>query len=219
VRSRHLAAVAVLASALSPAAARAADWEVVTTSSDQFSPSNLAIEAGDKVTFRNTGGQHNVKFEDGRFEQPSEPSILPWRVSRGFGTSGNFPYYCEEHGGPGGVGMSGVIVVAPPGTFKDTQDPVVSSARFRPRRRHKVSISFSVSEGGRATVTLERRVKDKFRPTRSIVRNVGAGVTRLTVAKNRRGHPLRPGRYRGSVSVRDVAGNISIVRRDRFTLD
>jgi plastocyanin len=203
---------------LFPAAASAASWEVVTTSRDEFSPSSLAIEAGDTVAFRNTGGEHNVKFEDGSFEQPSQPSLLPWRVSRTFGAPGRFAYYCENHGGPGGVGMSGVIVVAPPGTFQDTQDPVVTSARFRPRRGHKVAVAFSVSEGGRATVTLERRVKDKFRPTRSIVRNVNAGVTRLTIARNRRGHTLRAGRYRGSVSVRDAAGNVSIVRRARFTL-
>jgi plastocyanin len=218
VRIRRAATSILLASTLWPAAARAADWEVVTTSGDQFSPPDLTIEAGDTVTFRNTGGEHNVKFEDGSFERPSEPSLLPWRVSRGFGVPGRFPYYCERHGGPGGVGMSGAIVVAPQGTFQDTQDPVVTSARFRSRRGHKIVVAFSASEAGRATVTLERRVKDKFRPSRSIVRNVGPGITRLTISRNRRGHRLRPGRYRGSVSVRDGAGNVSVVRRSRFTL-
>lgn len=30
-----------------------------------------------------------------------------------FTSAGTFPYHCQVHGGPGGVGMSGRIVVVP----------------------------------------------------------------------------------------------------------
>jgi hypothetical protein len=32
--------------------------------------------------------------------------------SRAFPQSGTFPYYCRFHGGPGGAGMAGVVVVS-----------------------------------------------------------------------------------------------------------
>jgi plastocyanin len=30
-----------------------------------------------------------------------------------FDEPGTYPYYCDNHGGPGGEGMSGVIIVVP----------------------------------------------------------------------------------------------------------
>jgi hypothetical protein len=63
------------------------------------------------VTWVNQGGDHNVRFDDGSFEQPSAPSGSAWTVARRFDTPGSFRYFCEEHGGPGGVGMSGTVSV------------------------------------------------------------------------------------------------------------
>ena len=30
-----------------------------------------------------------------------------------FTVDGNFPYYCQVHGGPGGLGMSGIVSAGP----------------------------------------------------------------------------------------------------------
>ncbi len=94
--------------------ASAADQSVTATPSDEFSPPAVEIDVGDTVTWNNGGGFHNVKFDDGSFEQPSSPSATPWTVQRTFDTPGTFRYYCEEHGGPGGAGMAGTVSVRDP---------------------------------------------------------------------------------------------------------
>jgi plastocyanin len=91
-----------------------------------FSPAVVTIQAGDSVRFTNAGGFHNVTADDGSFRCADgcdgegghgAPSGNPWSVTRSFTQPGTYLYHCEEHGGPGGVGMSGrVIVQAAPGT-------------------------------------------------------------------------------------------------------
>jgi plastocyanin len=89
-------------------------------SSFQFTPSRLEIEAGDRVIWRNAEGFHNVQADDGSFRcaegcdregGDGDPSAALWTVTRTFGSAGTVPYFCEVHGGPGGTGMAGVIVV------------------------------------------------------------------------------------------------------------
>ncbi|HEV7517993.1 MAG TPA: plastocyanin/azurin family copper-binding protein, partial [Thermoanaerobaculia bacterium] len=91
-----------------------------------FTPAVVTIQAGDSVRFTNVGGFHNVRADDGSFRcsdgcqgegSSGAPSGNPWSVTRAFTQPGTYLYHCEEHGGPGGVGMSGrVIVQAAPGT-------------------------------------------------------------------------------------------------------
>ena len=64
--------------------ARAADQTVTATSSNQFSPANVTVSPGETVTWTNAGGLHNVKFDDGSFEQPADPSFPNWTVSGTF---------------------------------------------------------------------------------------------------------------------------------------
>ena len=105
--------VAFLASA---APAPAANQNVTATPVNTFSPKHVAVNvspggAGDSVTWTNSGGTHNVRFENNSFTQPSPPSSSSWMVSRFFTTVGTFRYYCEVHGAPGGIGMSGTVAV------------------------------------------------------------------------------------------------------------
>jgi plastocyanin len=100
--------VALLAAA-SPAVA--ANQTVSATSSLQFTPKNVEVNVGDTVTWNNTGGLHNVHFDDGSYIMPPSPSTAAWSVSRTFSGAGSFRYYCEVHGGPGGTGMSGTVTV------------------------------------------------------------------------------------------------------------
>ena len=94
----------------------------VMTNGLTFVPDDLTILAGDVVNFINVAGFHNVRADDDRFEcsegclgsgtnLTSEPSSVLWDVFVSFNNVGDVPYYCEQHGGVGGVGMSGVIRV------------------------------------------------------------------------------------------------------------
>ena len=77
---------------------------------DSFSPSQITVQAGSEVTWSTEGqNPHTVTADDGSFGsgtlQPGET------FSTSFDAAGSFAYYCEFHGGPGGTGMSGVVLV------------------------------------------------------------------------------------------------------------
>ncbi|MDY7092008.1 MAG: Calx-beta domain-containing protein [Acidobacteriota bacterium] len=110
IGSRLLCSFALLFSSLLVAAdAQAADVEI-NVSSNLFNPPMVVINPGDTVTWTNVQGTHNVNADDGSFRS-GDPSPAPWTFSFTFNTPGSFPYHCEVHGGPGGEGMSGLVVV------------------------------------------------------------------------------------------------------------
>lgn len=74
-----------------------------------YSPRFLTIAPGDTVVWTNMGGAHNVSADNGAFR--NEVSSSAWTLSHTFTTPGEFRYFCEPHGGPDGVGMSGRIDV------------------------------------------------------------------------------------------------------------
>lgn len=88
--------------------ASAADQTVTGLPSTQWSPDDVTIDMGDTVTWHNEGGGfHNVKFNDGSFTGPSEPSSSSWTVDHTFDTPGIFRYVCGFHGSA----MPGVVRV------------------------------------------------------------------------------------------------------------
>ncbi|MBS0582220.1 MAG: hypothetical protein JSS42_03860, partial [Proteobacteria bacterium] len=104
------------------ASANAADHAVsVGGNGLTFSPSSLTIATGDTVTFHNAGGFHNAVSDTGLFNSGAASSSGWTYTTPAFNTAGNFGYYCQIHGGPGGAGMSGMITVQdnspPPPTF------------------------------------------------------------------------------------------------------
>jgi plastocyanin len=111
----RLLGVCVVVAALVPSASALGNNQTVTAqtvgTSNTFTPSTVTVFQGETVTWNNGGGFHNVKFDDGSFTQPPSPSTAAWKVSRTFDTPGSFRYYCQVHGGPGGVGMSGIVNV------------------------------------------------------------------------------------------------------------
>jgi plastocyanin len=114
--SRLVGLVGVWAVVLGAAAeALAEDQTVSATSSDTFSPPEVTVTQGEHVTFQNTGGQHNVHFDDGSVDFPASATTSAWKTTITLDQVGDFRFYCEQHGGPGGSGMSGIVhVVAPP---------------------------------------------------------------------------------------------------------
>ena len=72
---------------------------------------SVTVDVGDTVTWNNTGGFHNVVFDDGSFTQPTPPSFEQLVGLAQLPTPGTFRYYCQIHGGPNGLGMSGTVTV------------------------------------------------------------------------------------------------------------
>jgi plastocyanin len=95
-----------------------------------FDPATLSIAVNDTVTFMNDVaglGFHNVKSDndavtafrcaagcDGVGTGNGNASSTAWSATVTFPTAGTAGYYCEIHGGNGGIGMSGVITVTGP---------------------------------------------------------------------------------------------------------
>jgi plastocyanin len=93
----------------------------VAITARQFDPKELTVGVGDEVTWINKdrGQAHSVTADDGSFD--SSPECAPAnpgacmderaQFQHVFSTEGRFPYYSRPHGGPGGQGTAGVIVV------------------------------------------------------------------------------------------------------------
>lgn len=91
-----------------PAAANAS----VTIEDFEFTPANLTVSAGTTVTWTHLGDvRHTVTADDGSFDSPTLSGGDTFEFT--FTTPGTYAYYCRFHGGAGGSGMSGVIVVSP----------------------------------------------------------------------------------------------------------
>ena len=133
---------AALFALILPVAASAAE-HTVTLSGGSFSPSELNIAAGDTVTFRNqSGAVHNAQSDPGAPNSfrcangcdgaggSGQPSAANWTASVTLTAAGITRYYCAVHGGPGGEGMSGTIIVT--GTVAaDPPAPVDDLVRLR----------------------------------------------------------------------------------------
>jgi plastocyanin len=91
----------------------------VTVSNYSFNPSQLTINAGDKVIWTNTLGSHNVNGTQATF--PTNPESFGNTVGSGwtyeyvFNTPGTYDYQCDPHAA---MGMNGTIVVN--GALQDT---------------------------------------------------------------------------------------------------
>lgn len=122
-RFRSGIAVAALAFVLSVAVAGpaiAATHSVSATDNNggppfAFSPKGLTIPVGDSVVWTNIGkAQHTVTADNGGF---NSGTLIPGATySHTFTVPGSYPYHCQFHGAPGGIGMSGTIVVQAAGS-------------------------------------------------------------------------------------------------------
>jgi plastocyanin len=84
---------------------------------DQFSPSTVHVQQGQAVAWVWDDGAtgHNVT-PDATVPAPESGTALfdaPHSYTYTFTQTGTYRYYCFAHGGPGGTGMSGVVIVDP----------------------------------------------------------------------------------------------------------
>jgi plastocyanin len=199
----------LLALVAAPAVADGPSPTIVATTDDEFFPSTLTVLPGTTVNFENRGLAHNVKFEDGAFEQPPDPQPTPWRVWRKFDSVGEYRFFCELHGGPNGQGMSGTIRV------EENVQPRLEGLRVRPRRvcnrrtdacrRVRGRIRFTLSEDARVAGGIDPVGGRPGRPGRDLEMEGKQGENVIRVS----GRRLRPGRYQVTLSAEDADGNDS----------
>lgn len=200
-----LVAVAIAAAWCAPAAADGP--RVIAGIDNTFTPRTVTIVPGTTVNWENRGTTHNVKFEDGAFEQPAEPMATPWFVYRTFDAEGEYRYFCESHGGPGGAGMSGVVVVsarAAPVLTRLTVRPskVCNSKRCRKRGG---TIRFTLSEDARVAGGLDPIGKPAERDGDDVEFQGRRGSNKFALPLGK----LVPGRYRLTLTAEDDDGNES----------
>ena len=75
-----------------------------------FEPAEVTVPAGTTVVWTNEGQlPHTVTADDEMFDSGTLDPGATFEFT--FDTPGEYPYYCRFHGGPGGVGMAGTIIV------------------------------------------------------------------------------------------------------------
>jgi plastocyanin/uncharacterized membrane protein YozB (DUF420 family) len=86
---------------------------VVNVKNFTFEPKTVRVKPGTTVTWKVTQGPHTVTSDTHLFRSGilSTGQNFSFRFTR----AGRYAYYCELHGGAGGVGMSGTVIVTPAG--------------------------------------------------------------------------------------------------------
>lgn len=225
---------ALLVGLLTAAPAGAANQAVVATDR-VFTPADVTVFQGESVTWTNGGGSHNVRFEDNAFTMPVAPDASPWSVTRTFDQVGVFRYYCELHGYPNGVDMSGAVTVKPgsdkqPVTADRTAPALTLSGSTRQKvlRQRAVFVNARVSEASRVIARASVSIPGSRTSRRAVSagKNLPPGANaklkprfpRHTMRKFRRAlrkHPRLTARL--TVTATDAAGNRTSVHR-RVTL-
>ncbi len=87
------------------------DATIITIQETQFMTPNVTIKAGTSIVFQNQSNEnHTATADDNSFDTGIIPAGANSKPIQ-FKTAGTYPYYCQFHGGPGGVRMAGVITV------------------------------------------------------------------------------------------------------------
>jgi len=112
---------------------------------NSFSPEVIEIEPGETVTWVNQGQMsHTSTSDDGHWDSGFVQQGQEF--SHTFTEAGTFPYFCQPHGAPGGIGMSGTVIVTGAPTFTVSTD-VTGPGSIQPT-------SAEVDEGETAEFTL-----------------------------------------------------------------
>lgn len=202
-----------------------------------FAPAAVTITQGDTVTWSTDGiDAHNVHFEEFSFVMPDSPSTsVGWPVSTSLTQPGTYHYYCDAHGGPGGVGMSGTIVVnaapagggggpGPPPPPADTA-PVSTLIAPSKQRVDELYVRASMNEAGTlaaaGTVAAPGGAAKRYRlkrTTRSVSANQSVKLRLKLAARalRRVKRALRHGRRLRAkilVTARDATGHETVRRQ------
>jgi plastocyanin len=234
MRPRRLPLVAApiaLALALAPASAPAAVTQVgIDNANNAFVSKSVTLALGDSVSFTNNPmlfpaagasggpGQHNVAWDAGDFRtQPSDAHATdPWTLGFAFKRPGLYRYYCTFHGGPGGLDMSGKVVVRnADGSLPSA--PVITRARAV-RGTSRVTVKFTSSVAGTATGRLTRRQGRSFRTFGSVRFTFRTGANSVVIRRTTSGKRLGAGTYRLALSFSGPAAHLASSKTLNFSL-
>ncbi len=88
----------------------APETKVVRNLDDFFDPQYLRVDPGTTVEFRNDGrNPHTVTADDGSYDSGILQNGDVFEQT--YTAPGVYPFNCKLHGAPGGIGMSGIVVV------------------------------------------------------------------------------------------------------------
>jgi plastocyanin len=211
-----LAALAGTAVFFAASSAVADNKTVDATVNDVFSPAKTAVKPGETVTFTNSGGEHNVIWNDGK--EPSEPSAEAvdssrWPpvggVARTFPNSGKYRYYCVAHGDRNvDFGMVGYVYVNPVGAIPPAVTGLTASAT-----RTKATLKFRSTRAGNAKATFFRKSGRRFVRSGSSSFSARLGLTTKTVRR-----AFAKGSWRVDIVVTDANKLASDKRSKTFTV-
>jgi plastocyanin len=209
-----LAALAGTAAFLAAPAALADNQSVGTTSDDFWSPMKVAVKPGETVTWTNSGGEHNVVWNDGKVKaQPPdsvEPSLWPaGGVSRTFARAGRYRYFCALHGDAvDDFGMVGYVYVNRAGILPPEVSGLSASASST-----KVTLTFRTSRAGKAKAAFLRKSGRTFVRKATAAFPVRKGRTSKQVVA-----ALDKGTWRVEIVVTDADRVASDKRTKTFTV-
>jgi plastocyanin len=218
MRTPRLLLVALAASAalLAASAALADNQTVDSNPNDLYSPAKTAVKPGETVTFTNSGGEHNVIWNDGK--EPPEPAATEvdasqWppvgQVARTFTKAGRYRFYCIAHGDKNvDFGMVGYVYVNPVGVLPPAVTGFTASAT-----RTRATLKFRSSRAGKAKATFFRKSGRRF--VRSGTSSFSARSGRTTKKVTR---AFTKGGWRVEIVVTDADKLASDKRTKTFTV-
>lgn len=209
-----LAVLVAAAALLCVPSAIAENQSVVANESDTFTPSRTAVKPGETVTFTNTGGEHNVVWNDKGVPANPPDAVTPdkWPaggVNRTFTKPGRYRYYCVLHGDPkADFGMFGYVYVNAPGQIPPALTGLSATGRAR-----SATLKFRSSAAGRAKATffLKSSKTKRFARKGSSTFSVKKGRTTKVVTRS-----FAKGTWRVEVVVTDSAKLTSDKRTATF---
>jgi plastocyanin len=215
-----LACLAALAALAVPSQALAGPT-VSATPDNVFTPGRPTVALGDSVSFTNTGGTHNVVWNDGKVRpQPNADGADTWSFTpkRAFTQPGVYRFYCVVHGGPTSAfgSMFGfVTVLKADGTVPKAPAITRASAVAGTGR---VTLKFRSSTTGVVTGKLSRKSGRRFRNFGSLRLTMRNGSDSLVVRKTSSGKRLTAGSYQVVLSFSDGVSNLVTSKTLKFTL-
>jgi plastocyanin len=232
--SRAALAAALAASALAlTAPAALADKEIQAQPTNRFVPTNLSIDQGERVTFRNVDlAPHNVVGQDGPDGKPlfasktietNETAVVEGTQ---YLTTGFYAFRCTIH-----QGMVGRLEVSSAGTplprpAPDNTAPSLSTSLpdkqlDRVLGKGKLSVSVTLDEPAQVEVAATARVGGERVKLGSAKGQLPAGKSKLPVKLKKSARKALRGKKKAEVSIRveasDAAGNTT-VRKAKSTL-
>jgi plastocyanin len=234
MRLRRLPLVAApiaLALAAVPASAPAAVTQVgIDNANNVFVSKSVTVALGDTVAVANDPakftaagaaggpGQHNVAWDakDFRTRPSVDGSFAPWTEQFPFNRPGLYRFFCTIHGGPGGEGMAGRVVVRNADGSLPAAPAITRASAVRGTSR--VTVKFTASVAGTATGRLTRKQGRSFRSFGSIKLTFRKGRNSVVVRKTTSGRKLTAGTYRLVLTFSGPAAHLTSSKTLNFSL-